>query len=87
MLRCNSETKCSDPNLPLLYRELLQYFHEVTSIYGSNQERKNFLWNNKEITIEGKTLFCKEWFKKGIYLLVQGLLDNDGKFLLLFLVI
>ena len=86
LLRCNYETKCSDPNLPLLYRELLQYFHEVTSMYGSNQERKFILWNNKEITIEGKTLFWKKWFEKGIYL-VQDLLDNDGKFFLLFLVI
>jgi len=52
-------------------------------MYGSNQERKfifvEYIYN-KEITIEGKTLFWKQWFEKGIYL-VQDLLDNEGKFL------
>ena len=46
MLHCNYETKCMDPNLSLSYKELLQYFHELTSMYGSNQERKFILWNN-----------------------------------------
>ena len=38
------------------------------------------LWNNKETTIESKTLFWKHLFQKGICF-VHDLLDNNGKFL------
>ena len=80
LLQCNYNVKSLDLNLPTFYRELLQYFNELVNMHGGNQERKFILWNNKEITIEGKTLFWKTWFEKGIYL-VQDLLDQDGKFL------
>ena len=45
-----------------------------------NQGRKFILWNNKEITIDQKTLFWKTWYERGIYY-VQDLLSEDGKFL------
>jgi len=38
------------------------------------------LWNNKEITIESKSVFWKCLFEKGIYF-IQDLLNRDGKFL------
>ena len=38
------------------------------------------LWNNKEITIESKSIFWKYLFEKGIYF-VQDLLNKDGKLL------
>ena len=49
-------------------------------MYDLDQRRKFVLWNNREIKIEGKTLFWKTWFEKGIFL-VQDLLNEDGKFL------
>ena len=41
---------------------------------------KFILWNNKDISIDQKTLFWKTWFERGIYF-VQDLLNEDGKFL------
>ena len=36
--------------------------------------------NNKDITIDHKTLFWKTWVERGIYY-VRDLLNEDGKFL------
>ena len=69
-----------DSSFPLFYKELLDYFQELVNMYDLDQRRKFVLWNNREIKIEGKTLFWKTWFEKGIYL-VQDLLNEDGKFL------
>lgn len=80
LLNCNYDTKCMDSSFPLFYKELLEYFQELVNMYDLDQRRKFVLWNNKEIKIEGKTLFWKTWFEKGIYL-VQDLLNEDGKFL------
>ena len=44
-------------------------------MYDGDQRWKFVLWNNREIKIEGKTLFWKTWFEKGIYL-VQDLLNQ-----------
>ena len=38
------------------------------------------LWNNQDITIEGKSLFWKRWAKNGIYY-IQDILNENGKFL------
>jgi len=38
------------------------------------------LRNNKDITIEGKSIFWKAWFDKGIHF-VQDLLNKNGIFL------
>ena len=80
LLNCNYDTKCIDSSLPLFYKEMLEYFQELVNIYDLDQRRKFVLWNNREIKIEGKTLFWKTWFEKGIFL-VQDLLNEDGKFL------
>ena len=80
LLNCNCDTKGMDSNFPLFYKEMLDYFQELVNMYDGVQQRKFVLWNNREIKIEGKTLFWKTWFEKGIYL-VQDLLIEDGKFL------
>ena len=38
------------------------------------------LWNNKDITIEGKSIYWKAWFDKNIHF-VQDLLNKNGNFL------
>ena len=38
------------------------------------------IWNNKDITIEGKSLYWKTWSERGIYF-VQDLLKNTGNYL------
>jgi len=66
--------------MPLFYKEILDYFKEVRNGYPDVYNSDLILWNNKEITIESKSIFWKCLFEKGIYF-VQDLLNTDGKFL------
>ena len=80
LLKCNYNVSLFEANFPLFYRELLGYFQELSNTYGGEQRGKFILWNNKDITIDQKTLFWKTWFERGIYF-VQDLLSTEGKFL------
>ena len=66
LLKCNFDSAKLDKNLPLFYRELLDYFQELTnnSQYITNDL---ILWNNKNLTVDKKCLFWKSWFDRGIY--------------------
>lgn len=66
--------------MPLFYSEVLDYFKEVPSGYPDVCNSELFLWSNKEITTERKSIFWKSLLEKGIYF-VQDLLNRDGKFL------
>ena len=57
---------------------MLDYFKELRT--GHPEKSKLILWNNKEITIENKSIFWAHLFEKGICF-VQDLLDKNGKFL------
>ena len=70
LLKCNYDVNLFKANFPLFYRELLR----------GEPRGKFILLNNKEITIDQKTLFWKTWFERGIYY-VQDLLSENGKFL------
>ena len=80
LLKCNYDSKHFDKKMPLFYSEMLDYFKEVRSGYPDVYNSEFILWNNKEITIESKSMFWKCLFDKGIYF-VQDLLNRDGKFL------
>lgn len=41
---------------------------------------RNILFNNKEILIDGKPFFIREWFAKGI-ISIKDLLQENGQFL------
>ena len=71
-----------DKNLPLFYRKLLHYFQELTnnSQYITNDL---ILWNNKNITVDKKSLFWKSWFDHRMYFIGADLLNSAGKFLTL----
>ena len=66
--------------MTLFYSEMLDYFKEVRNGYPDVYNSELILWNNKEITMESKSIFWKGLFEKGIYF-VQDLLNRDGKFL------
>jgi len=55
-------------------------FNELKTLYKFDQAQNLILFNNKEILEEGKTLFLREWFNKGI-LSIQDLLDDAGHML------
>ena len=80
LLKCNYDSKQFDKKMPPFYSEMLDYFKEVRNGYTDVYNSEFFLWNNKEITIESKSIFWKCLFEKGIYF-VQDLLNKDGKFL------
>ena len=61
---------------------MLDYFKEVRSGYPDVYNSEFILWNNKEITIESKSIFLRCLFEKEIYF-VQNLLNRDVKVLFL----
>ena len=62
------------------YKAMLQFFHELKSSYETDLGQDLVLFNNKEILIDHKTFFYKEWFEKGI-IRVHDLLTKTGTFL------
>ena len=63
-------------NISPFYLELLYYFSEQRDQYRDDCLKGDLIiWNNKDITIEGKSLYWKTWSEPGIYF-VQDLLKN-----------
>ena len=62
------------------FLSMLQHFLEVIVAYICASGRELALFNNKKILIGTQTIFYKEWFQKGIFL-VQELLQENGQFL------
>ena len=75
-LRCNYNPKHLN-TLPSFYQCILMYFNELKNLYDFDQAQDLILFNNKEILVEGKPLFLRDWFNKGI-LSIQDLLDDAG---------
>jgi len=59
---------------------MLDYFEELRRGHLVIYKSEFILWNNKEITIENKSIFWAHLFEKGICF-IQDLLDENGKFL------
>ena len=78
LLTCNYRVKDFE-NMPLFYKDILLYFHELKTLYGCDVG-DTILFSNKEICIDGKTFFWKEWFMKGIKR-IENLLDERGEVL------
>ena len=68
-------------NISPFYLELLDYFSELRDQYRDDCFKGDLIiWNNKDITIKGKSLYWKTWSEHGVYF-VQDLLKNTGKYL------
>ena len=79
LLRCSYDTKYLN-DLPIFYKTILDNFNELKSLYAYNQNQDIILFNNKEILVDGKPIFLREWFNKGIISIVD-LLDESGNLL------
>ena len=66
--------------MPLYYRERVDYFKELHAGPLDIYKSEFILWNNKEITIENKSIFWAHLSEQGICF-VHDLLDKNGKFL------
>ena len=76
LLKCNCYSKNLDKDLSLFYLEMLDSFTELRLNYQDTYQSDLILWNNLNITIEGKSLFWKKWVKKGIYY-IQDILNEN----------
>ena len=80
--RCNYDKKfLARINLPQFYKSILQNFLELKISYKDSLYEEFVLFNNKDILLDGSTIFYRNWLKKGVYL-IQDLLNLDGNFLL-----
>ena len=66
--------------IPLFYCDMLNYFMELRCNYQDLYKNKFIIWNNKETTIENKSIYWKHLFEKGLCF-VHDLLDENGNFL------
>ena len=80
LLNCNYNVSKINKNLPLFYRELLEYFNAVKKNTLQETNSKFILWNNQNITTDGNPVYWKSWIDGGI-LCVHDLLNSKGNFL------
>jgi len=59
ILNCNYSGKKLSSSIPTFYREMLTFFQELHNDCEDPMQRDFILWNNKEITIENKSLFWR----------------------------
>ncbi len=74
LLKCNYSSEHLN-KIPKFYRSMLEYFNEIVIRPNS----QSILWNNKDLRINGKPIFYKDWFKKGI-ISVSDILKIDRSF-------
>ena len=79
LLRCNYDTKYLG-HFPEFYRDILIAFDEIKTLYNYDQGNDIILFNNKDILVDGKPIFIREWFNKGIHT-IQELLNENGQYL------
>ena len=81
LLRCNYDKRfLARINLPQFYKSILQNFLELKISYKDSPHEEFVLFNNKDILLDGSTIFYRNWLQKGVYL-IQDLLNLDGNFL------
>ena len=57
LLRCNYDTNYfSLDDLPLFYK-IPEFFYELKTLYSYDQEQELILFNNKDISVDGKSIF------------------------------
>ena len=79
LLRCSYDTKYLN-DLPIFYKTILDNFYELKSLYSYYQKQDIIPFNNKEILTDGKPIFPREWFNKGIISIVD-FVDESGNLL------
>ena len=67
-------------NYLFFYRDIMSFFVQIKRQLKLKDEQDIFFFNNKEISIDGKTFFIMEWFAKGM-ISMKDLLQENGQFL------
>ena len=77
LLDCNYST--DQINIPSnFYYELLTWWQEIRENVDCDNEYKYITWNNKEILIDDKTVFHKNYFVKEIKYTEDLLFDKNN---------
>ena len=79
LLKCNYDPKHL-PQLPIFYRNILQFFKELKAIYGYDQGSDLVLLNNREILVDNKTVYLNNWVENHV-ISITDLLKDDGNYL------
>ena len=82
LTHCNYDINSLQINhLLSFYREVLKHWQSTKQAFQKDTFPHNeIIWNNRNIKIDGKAPFYKNWFEKNI-MRIEDLLHNDGKFL------
>ena len=83
LINCDYDVKVLNlEQLPEFYRTVLCYWQEFK--YSSDSKEipvyDHIIWNNRNIRLDGETIFISEWFYNGI-IYIQDLLNADFNFL------
>ena len=76
---CNYDCKFLDTShYPPFYRTVLSEWQEVNAaIQKENQSIHNeFIWNNKHIVVNNKSLYIKPWYEAGVTK-IKNLVENE----------
>ena len=65
LFRCNYDVK-DIPIRSQFYTELLQWWSEFRIEFAAEKDWQNIIWNNKDIRINNKSVFYKNFFESGI---------------------
>ena len=79
-LYCNFNSVDLPDHLPSFYRECLNVWSKLTAkpVESRDEVLKQILWNNQFVRVNGKPVFYKRLFSKGI-IFISDILTNYGK--------
>ena len=65
--------------LPLFYRQVLNAWQRIVAHtpLSKNEVENEVFWNNKFVTIAGKSVFYRSWFEAGVKYL-KDVITEDG---------
>ena len=85
LIECDYDPKLLNlENLPEFYHTILNYWHDFRRLTCDKQIsiKKQIIWNNRIICIDGKPIYIKSWCTSGIRC-IEDLLNVNLKFLTL----
>ena len=65
LFHCNYDVK-DIPITSQFYSELLKWWSDFREEFDTERDQQNIVWNNKEIRINNKPVFYKNFFESGI---------------------
>ena len=77
LFQCKFNPNHLDVRLPLFYKQIVYLFQEM--FQNDNPIENNTLWFNDRLTIENKTIFYLDWFRKAVWQVCDRV-DDNGNF-------